>query len=336
MKHGLDALDVGLRLRLIRPTQPRNCVNRTPMRDGAHHSGRRGAARRDRGRRTRHPGGRPGAGVRALRPARGVAQPRHRRHGARPCHRANHRARSRRRHPAGEPLQVQAARSSILRTLALASEPLRTTALPGRAGSSEHFVHAPCDDWCIALLQAERPHDHTPVMHERGIDVNRGRAVLEGNDEIECREPMRAGSDIEHETGLRPVRAFLDADPACVFGLELSFYVLQASEASLIALPDVLPDEKPERDEQGHDLLLADLAGAADPVLGQTAEIQAGEQRGRRAPLLEEEIVPAFPTISRGAFLFTSRIAYSRPAGSCRLWSGGIDRNLAAVIHTSV
>lgn len=45
MKHGLGALDVGLRLRPIRPAEPRNRVNRTPMRrDGALPVGNRGLA----------------------------------------------------------------------------------------------------------------------------------------------------------------------------------------------------------------------------------------------------------------------------------------------------
>ena len=111
---------------------------------------------------------------------------------------------------------------------------------------------------------------------------------------------MRAGCDVEHETGLFPVRALLDSHAACDFGLEMRLYFLQASEASLVALPDVLLDEEPERDEQGHDLLLADLAGAADPVLGQAAEIHAGKQRGRRAPLLEEEVLVEVLEQSRG------------------------------------
>ena len=173
----------------------------------------------------------------------------------------------------------------------LTSFPPPTETLSGSTGSSEHFVHTSRDDGRIALLQAERPHYHPPVIHERGIDVNGGRAVLERDDEIEGRGSMRAGGDFEHETGLCPVRAFLDAHPACNFGIEMRLDVLQASEASLVALADVLPDEEPERDEQGHDLLLADLAGAADPMLGQAAQIQAGKQRGRRAPLLEEEVM---------------------------------------------
>ena len=49
------------------------------------------------------PGGRPGAGVRALRAARGVEEPRHRGQRARARHRAEHRARPRGRHRAGEP-----------------------------------------------------------------------------------------------------------------------------------------------------------------------------------------------------------------------------------------
>ena len=55
--------------------------------------------------------------------------------------------------------------------------------------------------------------------------MNGGRAVLEGDDEIEGGGSMRAGSDFEHEMGLCPVRAFLDAHPACDFGIEMRLQV---------------------------------------------------------------------------------------------------------------
>ena len=121
--------------------------------------------------------------------------------------------------------------------------------------------------------------------------MNGRRTVLQRDDEIEGGVSMRAGNDFEHETRLLPVRAFLDTDHASDLGIEMRLYLLQVSEASPVALTDVFLDEAPEANEQGHDLFLADLAGAADPVLGQAAEIQAGKQGRRRAPLLEEEIL---------------------------------------------
>ncbi|MCY4488200.1 MAG: HAMP domain-containing protein [Deltaproteobacteria bacterium] len=109
--HELAAPDSGRVLVACRPVALRRAFRNLLENAGAH--GVRATARLadDGGRayawssRTKGPASRSrsGAGVRALRAARRVAEPRHRRRGPGPCHRPDHHPRPRRGYPAGEP-----------------------------------------------------------------------------------------------------------------------------------------------------------------------------------------------------------------------------------------
>src|SRR6187200_1141995 len=122
-------------------------------------------------------------------------------------------------------------------------------------------------------LEADRVEDHEAVIAKGRVGGNGRRAVLERSHQFEGREARASRQGQRHGRDLLGIVQALETNGAALEAIETGGKALGHGLPADMAGSIALGDKQLERGQKADDLLLADLANAADAVLGHALQL---------------------------------------------------------------